>query len=161
MTHESTPDAPKRVRALVRRGQRGGPPIKITEAGLAMIEADASRGLSNTTIASRLGVDRNTLTAIIGRQPEVGEALARGRASLSDELTDILLGQARDGNVVAAIFLAKARCGWTETGPREAAQVNVQIVLPGPMTEAAYRQVIDVPAVPALPAAEEDVYDGD
>jgi len=74
------------------------------------------------------------------------EALAVGHGALATELTDILLSQARNGNTVAAIFLAKARLGWIEGRAAEAppaAPVQVNIQIPPPMSDAEFRRVID------------------
>lgn len=59
---------------------------------------------------------------------------------LADEITHHLLGAARKGNIVAAIFLSKTRLGWRETGPSQdgGAKVAVQINMPGAMSEAMY-----------------------
>ena len=77
---------------------------------------------------------------------ELKDALAVGHGALATELTDILLTQARTGNTVAAIFLAKARLGWIEGRAAEAppiAPVQVNIQIPPPMSDAEFRRVID------------------
>ncbi|MCH7481670.1 MAG: hypothetical protein IIC31_02400 [Chloroflexi bacterium] len=86
--------------------------------------------------AKQLGVDRKTLTDLRDRDPAVAEAWERGHGELASELTHILLQHAREGNIVAAIYLTKARLGWREGTPAEGAgtanvQVNIQI--PPPM----------------------------
>ena len=148
--------AHKRVakQARVIRRQGGGlrgasGRVVVTKAGLEQVRKDAAQGLSNATIAARLGIDRHTLLDVRRRQCEVEEALQRGRGKLEDSLTESLLSAALSGNVVAAIWLTKARLGWHETGPRDGgARVNVQINLPAAMTEKDYRRVIDVAATP-------------
>jgi hypothetical protein len=142
-----------RARAVIRGGKRGGlTPITVTEAGLEQIRRDSAEGLAISTIADRLGIGRRTFIEVRKRQPEVEEALESGRGLLADELTHLLLKKARQGDTVAMIWLSKARLGWHETGPREAAQVNVQVVnLPAPMGEGEYRRT--VLAVPAQPIA--------
>ena len=82
-------------------------------------------------------------------QPEVDEAWESGIAGLADELTHILLQHARKGNVVAAIFLAKARLGWRE-GDAPEARANIVINLPDAATPEAYMRMVG--AGPALPA---------
>jgi predicted DNA-binding protein (UPF0251 family) len=121
-----------RPRTVTRKGGATRGPsgyVTITDTGLEQIRRDSAAGLNNQTIAHRLGIDRWTLQQVRQRQPEVEEALQAGRALLEDELTDILLTHARQGNVVAAIFLAKARCGWREGVALDGAQqvTNIQI----------------------------------
>src|SRR6266545_2483880 len=114
-----------RPRTVIRKGGATRGPsgyATVTEAGLEQIRRDSAAGLNNQTIAHRLGIDRWTLQMVRQRQPEVDEALQAGRALLEDELTDILLTHARQGNVIAAIFLAKARCGWREGVALESGQ---------------------------------------
>ena len=87
-----------------------------------------------------------TLRALRRRDPEAQEALERGRAVLGDELTDILLEHARKGVTVAAIFLAKARCGWREGeampgGTVNNTQINIQI--PERMSDDEFRSIVD------------------
>ncbi len=76
------------------------------------------------------------------------EALARGQGTLADELTHHLLKAARGGNVVAAIYLTKARLGWVEGqvpdgAPRTAVQVNIQI--PRAMSDAEFQRMVAGP----------------
>lgn len=136
-------------KALVTRaaapGRGGAKRVAITAAGLAVIEAMAAEGNDNRTIAKRLGINKSTLEDIRDRDPAVAEAWERGHAALADELTHILLSHARKGNVVAAIYLTKARLGWREGTPAEghkqAVQVNIQI--PPPMSEAEFRAITE------------------
>ena len=84
----------------------------VSGRGVDTVEQMARNGVETATIAAALGMSVSAFRQVLNRQPEVEQALARGRAALSDELVNILLKQARKGNTVAAIFLAKARCGW-------------------------------------------------
>jgi len=129
---------------LVARNE-AGQSRRVTDAGAAVVERMAANGNSNTSIAKALNIARSTLDEIRKRQPEVEEALARGRAALEDELSDILMTHARDGNVVAAIYLTKARCGWREGDlppGSTVSQTNVNIVIP-PALSADQMEVID------------------
>ena len=137
------PSAPEQA---VDRATATGNKRTIGARGLQIVERMAADGHADASIAKSLRMHRETLRLCRRRQPEVQEALDRGRAALEDELTHILLGQAREGNTVAAIFLAKARCGWREGevpgGMGE--RVNVTINLPAAMSQEAYHHMIDV-----------------
>jgi hypothetical protein len=139
--------------ALITRTGRGKTaPITVTPAGLAVIEEMAALGNDQRTIAKRLGMDRKTMTDMRRRIPEVDDAFERGLAALGDELTHLLLGQARKGNVVAAIYLTKARLGWRE-GDAPDARPNITINLPDSQTPEAYLRAIRVTELPAVPDA--------
>ena len=139
----------KRPLPLVTRDNRApGKPYRLTQQGREELTKLARAGLERPTIAAALGVSDTTLGEILKRDPAAEEAHTRGRAGLSDELTHILLAQARAGQVVAAIFLAKARCGWREGDPPES-RPNVTINLPAAADPESYRRMIDVtPAAP-------------
>lgn len=135
--------------ALITRADRAKTaPITVTPAGLAATEALAA-GNDLRSIAKALGMDRKAMTDMRHRVAEVDEASERGLAALSDELTHLLLAQARNGNVVAAIYLAKARPGWRE-GDAPEARTNITINPPDSQTPEAYRRAIRI-AGEALP----------
>lgn len=142
-------EAPARRSPLIRRagGATRGPSgqVEVLEPGLEQIREDAGNGLTNATIAARLGVSRWLLAKLKERDPRVAEALEAGRGRLEDELTDILLQKARKGDTTAAIFLAKARCGWRDQGPQEGAQnvTNIQINGDAQMTTPQIRERVD------------------
>ena len=124
----------------------GGVVHVLKPAGYGLIERLSSDGRNLASIAAALGVTGETLRALRRRDPEAQEALERGRAALGDELTDILLEHARKGVTVAAIFLAKARCGWREGeampgGTVNNTQINIQI--PERMSDDEFRSIVD------------------
>lgn len=136
--------AKKRPLPLVTRDNRApGKPYRLTQQGREELTKLARAGLETATIAASLGIADTTLRDMMKRDPSVEQAYAEGRAGLSDELTHILLAQARAGQVVAAIFLAKARCGWREGDPPES-RPNVTINLPAAASPEDYRRTIDV-----------------
>lgn len=139
----------KRALPLVTQDRRSpGRPYVLTQKGREELTKLARAGLERPTIAAALGIADSTLGDMLKRDPTAEEAYTRGRAGLSDELAHILLSQARSGNVVAAIFLAKARCGWREGDPPES-RPNVTINLPAAADPDTYRKMIDVtPAAP-------------
>lgn len=130
---------------LVVRNE-GGHTRRIGRAGVLRVEELARGGLTDTSIARALKINRETFRIIRQRQPEVDEALARGRAVLEDELTDILLNKARNGETVAAIYLTKARCGWREGDLPPSQQVTnntqVNILIPAPMSEEEFARLL-------------------
>lgn len=132
------------TKALITRAGRGKTaPVTITPAGLAVIEDLAAQGQDQRTISKRLGIDRKTLDVIRKARPEVDEAFDRGLAALGDELTHHLLTAARGGNIVAMIYLTKARLGWRE-GDTPEARPNITINLPDSQTPEAYLRAIRV-----------------
>lgn len=96
----------------------------VTETGLKMVEDLTARGVTLVNIARALGMDAATLRLVRHRQPEVEEAYQRGKAREEEALVGNLRRAANDGNVVAAIFLLKARHAYKEGQPME---VNVSV----------------------------------
>lgn len=66
-------------------------------------------------IADFFGIARRTMFLVMGRQPEVGEAINRGRSRAIGSVAKGLLQQALDGNMTAAMFYLKTQAGWRET----------------------------------------------
>ncbi|PPD29022.1 MAG: hypothetical protein CTY20_07910 [Hyphomicrobium sp.] len=143
---------PDYITATSPRGRAGGMSYTVNEAGIALVEELARAGHDVVTLAGRLGIRHETFADIRRRQPEVAEAWARGRAAMGDEINDLLLDNARKGNMTAAIFLAKGRLGWREVGPADAAQaaptVNITLVSPAAPGDVA-RIVGELPPLPA------------
>lgn len=122
-----------------REGVNGGFTASVTKAGLAAIEHLARNGANDAEIARQIGVARDTLRYIRQRDPEVEEAIARGRSQLDMEFVDRFVEWSRKGLWQPAIFFAKCRLGWREDGaPSPGFQIaradNVNIVLPPAMT---------------------------
>jgi len=139
--------------ALVTRTGRGKTaPVTITPAGLALVEELAAEGQDLRTIAKRLGINHQTLNGLRKNVADVEQAIERGQAALGDELTHHLLNAARNGNIVAMIYLTKARLGWRE-GDTPEARPNITINLPDSQTPEAYMRsirVIEAPEPKAL-----------
>lgn len=138
---------------ITREGDRRLGTVTITPRGRALMERMFAVGQDFRTVAKALGISGETLQQCRKRDPAVDEAWERGQAALSDELAHLLLQQARKGNVVAAIFLAKARCGWRE-GDAPEARANIVINLPDAATPEQYMRLINpepAPAASALP----------
>jgi len=128
----------------------------VNEAGIALVETLARAGHDVVTLAGRLGIRHETFADIRRRQPEVAEAWARGRAAMGDEINDLLLDNARKGNMTAAIFLAKGRLGWREIGqadPSHGSGPTVNITLVSPAAPGDVAKIIG--EVPPLPGDDE------
>ena len=95
--------------------------IVVTPTGLGIVEELAAKGCSVVTIAKALGVDKETFRHTRGRDPAVEEA---GRAKEHDRLVSNLNTAAASGNVVASIFLLRARHGYQSA---EGIDVNVNV----------------------------------
>ena len=134
--------------------------IVVTPTGLGIVEELAAKGCSVVTIAKALGVDKETFRHIRGRDPAVEEAFEAGRAKEHDRLVSNLNTAAASGNVVASIFLLRARHGYQSA---EGIDVNVNVntggvlVVPADISVEDYlarvaeREMVDVtPATPSL-----------
>lgn len=123
-----------------------GPTYTLKPAGYALIERMAEDGRDVTSIARALGMHRDTFRLLRRRDPEAQEAIERGRAALGDELADIFLEQARNGNTVAAIYLTKARLGWREAGPVDpnAQASNINITINAPLSDDEWQRMVTV-----------------
>lgn len=96
---------------------------RVTPLGLALVEELAGRGVHVATIARALGMSKDAFRSCRDRQPEVDDAYHAGLAREHDALVSNLREAADGGNIVANIFLLKARHQYREgsaTGPREA-----------------------------------------
>ena len=103
---------PTPLESTARDINEPGAPIVITPVGVDHVERLAAIGASDTAIAGALRIARDTFRHCKRRQPEVSEALARGRATLATECTSHLLIAARQGDWQAAAALGKFRLGW-------------------------------------------------
>ena len=140
--------------ALVTRerlGTEGHETVTVTERGCAVVRKMAAAGHNLAVIAHSLGVGTGTLSRAMERQPDVRTAYDLGRASEEHFLVGKLRSAANKGNIVAAIFLLKARHGYIEGAPPPT-QVGVQIVLPDALTTEQYAARIAARTRAALPA---------
>lgn len=96
----------------------------VTELGLAVVEELAGRGCHVATIARALGMSKDAFKSCRDRQPEVDDAYHRGLAREHDQLVSNLRTAADDGNIVANIFLLKARHQYREG---EALEANLNL----------------------------------
>jgi hypothetical protein len=130
------------AKLLVKRTGGKTARIDITPEGIKVCRELAANGQDARSIARRLGVGYQTYRTMAERDEVLREAVAEGHALLSDELTHILLEQARKGSFVAACYLSKARCGWIEGAPPPDSRPNIIIQLPQSKTEAEYLETM-------------------
>ena len=128
----------------------GSKVVTFTDEGCGIIEVMASKGVSDSTIARQLGTNAKVLHRVMADDDKVADAMTVGRGRLADELTDLLLVAAREGNITAMIYLSKSRLGWRDQGPvpkNQGNAVQVNITIPEPMSEAEFRNLIQVKEV--------------
>ena len=122
-------------------GGQGRSHYVVGARGIKIIEELSARGCHQTTIAKALRMSVDSFKACRARQPEVEEAYQRGLGTEHDALVSNLRAAADTGNVVANIFLLKARHAYREGEPLE---VNVSVnaggvlVVPADMTVEEY-----------------------
>lgn len=86
------------------------------EIDLKKVEEYASQLLSNDQIAINLGVCRKTFYVRKAENPEIDEAIKRGRERGIAKITNKLVDSALKGNTTAQIFILKTHGGqeWKE-----------------------------------------------
>ena len=122
-------------------GGQGRSHFVVGARGIKIIEELSARGCHLTTIARALRMSKDALQACRQRQPEVEEAYQRGLATEHDALVSNRRTAANEGNVVANLFLLKARHGYREGVPLEInTTVNMGgvLVVPAEMTVEEY-----------------------
>lgn len=87
---------------------------KKIEINIDEVEKHSARGLTKNDIADALGIVKETLYRRMAADPKIEQAIRRGRAKFKIYNSDVLIMQARNGNVAAAIWLDKTRCGMKE-----------------------------------------------
>lgn len=102
------------------------------------LEALAADGWSLRGIAKALGASHVTLNRWLEDDPALQEAVDAGRENERWTLHNVLYKQATEkNNIVAAMFLLKARHGYREGAEDAGNKVNIVFTLPGalPMDE--------------------------
>lgn len=117
----------------------GRKPLVPPPDAAARIEKLSATGHSVVGIAKALRVGRDTFGRWMDEHPTLREAMERGREMERRELHNVLYRAATEqGNIIAAMFLLKARHGYREGDQGDFAN-KVQIIfgLPGavPMNE--------------------------
>lgn len=122
----------------------GGNMYVLTEAGRAAVREASAGGMALGAIARNvLGISSWAFEDLRKREPDVQELVEYGRELLADEITDLLLQQARSGVVASTIFLARSRAGFDNDGgkiegARQPKIVNntLNVTFAEPMTKA-------------------------
>jgi hypothetical protein len=111
-------------------------------------------GFSVDAIARRLGISPDTFLRWRDDYPELADALAEGRVREHQVLYNTLFQAAQGGNIVAAMFLLKARHGYREGDQGELAnRVSINFQLPGALPLEQFRVIEHEPnRADALPA---------
>lgn len=76
---------------------------------LTLLEGWARDGLSNDQIAKNMGVNRTTLIDWKKKNPDISNALKKGKEIVDFEVENALFKSAMSGNVTAQIFWLKNR----------------------------------------------------
>ena len=142
-TKVKAPAKKVRLIRLIRRDTSANGQVRMTKHGYALIEAGATNGVSKAGIAKRLGVSTGTFADILKRDPKAQESFDLGTGANEDELRDLLMDKARDGNVTAMIYLTKARHGWVE-GDAPDTRPNVIINLPDALPIEEYMRRVQI-----------------
>lgn len=100
--------------------------FKINRKTINLIERKAGLGLTQEQIAHLLDITPETLSRKKQDHPEIGQALARGRAKTVGALSSSLLESGHQGSVQAQIFALKNLSpeSWSE---RQQPLVNVNL----------------------------------
>jgi hypothetical protein len=145
------PNIIRTLPALISHVETGGrPAVQITPAGLALVEATAREGGAQSACAARLGIALSTFKKLMTDSEEIRLSFERGKSELEFEVSTILLGHARKGNVVAALFYAKCQFGWNENAA-PSTQVGVVINLPDSLDRDSFAKRIEARVVEATP----------
>ena len=109
--------------------------ITLTDEEKIMVEALAAY-LTKEQIGDYLGISRQTMTALIQRDPEVQMRVNKGKAKAITKVAQGLLQKALSGDTTCAIFYLKTQAGWRETNRMEVTDPDgvlqpVKIVIEG------------------------------
>jgi len=135
------------------------PKLNLRPADYGRIGEMAARGLSERQIASELGIAVATWRGIKGRDRRAAEALDTGRGREESALVGALYKAATEkGNVVAAIFLLKARHHYVDQPQPQVPENRVEVTfqIPAPLSREQYKKLIEVTPKRALNEAEID-----
>ena len=108
----------------------------------ARIEAFAAAGHDVIGIAKVFGTTKDVLARWVKEDPAIGEAMEAGREAERYALHNRLYRAAMKGNIVAAMFLLKARHGYKEGDPANSGnRVQINFTLPAAVNEEQYKVI--------------------
>ncbi len=104
-----------------------------TAEALDAVAAALSEGYPRHQIARALGTTVRTLKRIVDGSEALMDAVEARKDAEEAELRDILMGMAKAGDTVAAIFLGKSQYGWRDRddGKGQVVQGGGVLVVPG------------------------------
>lgn len=94
------------------------PGADMTDDDIRLVEQLAET-LSRQQIADYFGMSHNTLARICKDQPEVLDALVRGKANAINRIAKSVVLAAEGGDMKAAAFYLRTQAGWVETNRTE------------------------------------------
>ena len=110
----------------------------------AMVEALAADGRDMVGVAAAFATSTDTLRRWFEENPDLQEAFKRGREQERYRLHNKLYRSAMDGNVVAAMFLLKARHGYREGDQSDATnKLAITFQLPAALSPQEFAKVIE------------------
>ena len=86
----------------------------LTDDGREAVAQALLQGYPRNQIAKALGTTVKTLKRLIDGNAELADAIDARKDAEEAELRDLLMGLARQGDTVAAIFLGKSQYGWRD-----------------------------------------------
>jgi transposase-like protein len=140
------------LRAAVVQANTKQPPANVLE----IVETACAHGCTVEQIAGALGINRKLFGEWRERYPEIEAAMTAGRAVEHDALVGALFKAAtreKGANLVAAIFLLKARHGYQEGVALVQNSVSINYQLPAPLSPAEYIKTIEAEATLVKPDA--------
>ncbi len=88
--------------------------VELTDDGRHAVATALTQGYPRHQIAQALGTTVKTLKRLIDDSEELRDAIEARKDAEEAELRDLLMGMARGGDTVAAIFLGKSQYGWRD-----------------------------------------------
>ncbi len=126
------PKTPGRVTPTELKLQAGRPRKQAPPDAVEVVREAAATGASKIGCAMALGTSQDVFNRWLDEDPLLAQAFAHGREKERQTLHAGLFDAAAKGNIVAAMFLLKARHGYQE-GQQEgqANRVSINFTIPG------------------------------
>lgn len=108
--------------------------VELTDEGREAVAAALLAGYPRHQIARALGTTVKTLKRVIDGNEALLDAIEARKDADEAELRELLMGMARQGDTVAAIFLGKSQYGWRDRDEGKvqlAAEGGGVLVVPG------------------------------